>query len=129
MVVIVMRQRLGKFLFAVARSSIGGLIVGWAFAHLSFAIPVQRIRETDKLIAFYHPKPSHPVHILIVPKKAIRSMQDISDQDSTFLVELFQVVKSIVAELALEARGYRVIVNGGEYQDVAQLHFHLISED
>ena len=44
---------------SLARSTLGGLIIGWMFAHLSFAIPVKRLRETDTLLAFYHPVP-HP---------------------------------------------------------------------
>jgi len=95
---------------------------------MSFAIPVNRLRETERLLAFYHPQPSYPLHILIVPKKAIPSVMHVTGADAGFMVDLMQTVQSLVSELQLEARGYRLIVNGGEYQDVPQLHFHLISE-
>lgn len=95
---------------------------------MSFAIPVNRLRETERLLAFYHPQPSYPLHILIVPKKAIPSVMHVREADGSFMVDLMQTVQSLVSELQLEARGYRLIVNGGEYQDVPQLHFHLISE-
>jgi histidine triad (HIT) family protein len=98
------------------------------FAHMSFAIPVHRLRETATLMAFEHPKPSYPLHILIVPKKAIASMMKITDADAPFLADVFQTVQSLVAEYQLEARGYRLICNGGENQDVPLLHFHLVSE-
>ncbi len=88
---------------------------------------MQRLRETSNLIAFYHPRPSYPLHILLVPKKALASLTDLAPQDAEFLAELFQTVQSIVAEFQLEQTGYRLVVNGGKYQDVAQLHFHLIS--
>ena len=114
-------------LISLARSTLGGLLLGWIFAHMSFAIPVKRLRETDTLLAFYHPKPSYPVHILLVPKRAIRSLMDLSVNDMDFYADLVQTVQSLVSELGLEARGYRLVVNGGEYQDVGQLHFHLIS--
>ena len=113
---------------SLARSTLGGLIIGWMFAHLSFAIPVKRLRETDTLLAFYHPKPSYPVHILLVPKRAIGSLMELSSNDMDFYADLIQTVQSLVAEFNLEALGYRVVVNGGEYQEVGQLHFHLICE-
>jgi histidine triad (HIT) family protein len=113
---------------SLARSTLGGLMLGWMFAHMSFAIPVKRLRETDTLLAFCHPKPSYPVHILLVPKRAIGSLMELSSNDMDFYADLVQTVQSLVAELDLEACGYRLVVNGGEYQEVGQLHFHLISE-
>ena len=121
-------MNLQRLLFRVARSRAAGLFIGWVFAHMSFAIPVQRLRETSTLMAFQHPKPIYPVHILIVPKKAIASMMAITPADAPFLTDVFQTVQSLVAEYQLEARGYRLICNGGPNQDVPQLHFHLISE-
>ncbi len=117
-----------RLLFRIARSPIGRLIVGWIFTHMSFVIPVQRLQETKTLVAFHHPKPSYPLHILLVPKKAIGSLTDLTQADCDFVAELFQTVRSLIAELNLEETGYRLIVNGGKYQDVAQLHFHLVSE-
>jgi histidine triad (HIT) family protein len=102
--------------------------IGWIFAHMSFALPVQRLKETKNLIAFYHPKPAYPVHILLVPKKSIASLEELSAQDSDFLIDLIQCVQTLVAELNLSAAGYRLVVNGGEFQDFPQLHFHLIAE-
>lgn len=112
----------------IARSSLGRLIIGWIFAHMSFAIPIHRLRETNSLIAFHHPKPVHPLHILLVPKKAIGSLADIGPTDVDFLMDLFSTVQSLVTELNLQQAGYRLIVNGGKYQDVPQLHFYLISD-
>lgn len=98
------------------------------FARMSFAIPVKRLRETDSLLAFHHPRPSYPLHILLVPKRAVRSLGDLGPQDGDFLNELFQTVQSLVAEYNLEETGYRLIVNGGKYQQIPHLHFHLIVE-
>jgi histidine triad (HIT) family protein len=100
-------------------------VVGWIFAHMSFAIPVRRLYETKTLMAFYHPKPAHPFHVLLVPKKAVLSLQDLDARDTAFLADLYSTVQTIVHEFQLPA--YRLIVNGGEYQDFPQLHFHLIS--
>ena len=101
--------------------------VGWMFAHMSFAIPVKRLRETDTLMAFRHPKPAYPFHVLIVPKKAVASLAELDPADTAFLTDLMSTVQSLVEEFKLPA--YRLIVNGGEFQDFPQLHFHLISSD
>ena len=95
---------------------------------MSFAIPVHRLRETRALIAFYHPRPTYPVHILLVPKQAIINLSELTPADAPFLIDLFQTVQELVRELGLESGGYRLIVNGGKYQDVPQLHFHLVSD-
>jgi histidine triad (HIT) family protein len=100
--------------------------IGWIFENMSFAIPVKRLRETETLLAFHHPKPSYPFHVLLVPKKAVASLKEFDGKDSAFLGDLYATVQSLVEEFHLSA--YRLIVNGGEYQDFPQLHFHLISE-
>lgn len=100
-------------------------LIGWIFAHMSFAIPVKRLRETDTLMAFHHPKPAYPFHVLLVPKKAVASLKELDSTDTSFLSDLYFTVQNIVSEFQLPA--YRLIVNGGEYQDFPQLHFHLIS--
>ena len=67
------------------------------------------------------------MHVLIVPKRACASLMELSAQDARFLADLVETAQSLVRELGLENKGYRLVVNGGEYQDVGQLHFHLIS--
>lgn len=76
-------------------------------------------------MAFYHPRPSYPFHVLLVPKKAVTSLRELDPADAAFLADLYSTVQSLVEEFHLTA--YRLIVNGGEYQDFPQLHFHLIS--
>jgi histidine triad (HIT) family protein len=114
--------------FSLARSRPGGWLVREVFAHMSFVIPVHRLRETPNLLAFYHPSPAYPVHILIVPKRDYRSLLDVPLEDADFQRDLLVTVQSLVRELGLEQTGYRLIINGGAYQDVPALHFHLVSE-
>jgi histidine triad (HIT) family protein len=97
----------------------------WMLDKLPFVLPVKRLRETQHLLAFFHPQPSHPFHVLLLPKSPTRSLADL-DPASPFLSDLVSAVQSLVAEYNLSA--YRLIVNGGEYQEFPQLHFHLISE-
>jgi histidine triad (HIT) family protein len=101
-------------------------LIGWLFTYMSFAIPVKRLRETDTLLAFYHPKPSYPFHVILVPKKEILAFKDLDPNDTAFLRDLYSAVQGLVDEFHLEA--YRLIVNGGEYQDFPHLHFHLVSD-
>jgi histidine triad (HIT) family protein len=77
-------------------------------------------------MAFYHPQPAHPFHVLLVPKKAIVSLKELDAEDSAFLSDLYSTVQHLVEEYGLPA--YRLIVNGGKYQDFPQLHFHLVSD-
>lgn len=105
--------------------------MGLIMEHMSFALPVDRLVETSRLVAFRHPKPAYPVHILIVPKKDVRDLVDLADREagyvSGFSGDLLGCVKKLVQELNLEAVGYRLIVNGGPFQEVPVLHFHLVS--
>lgn len=119
---------MSKFLYRFARSAIGGALLGWIFSNLSFALPIDRLSETETLIAFHHPDPSYTTHILLVPKRKYRSLLDIPSDDIDFMRDLFNTVKTLVQESGLENHGYRLVVNGGDVQDISQLHFHLISD-
>lgn len=80
------------------------------------------------MLAFHHPQPSHPTHILIIPKRSYKSILDVPSSDSSFIHDLLHIVGDLVREFGLEERGYRLVTNGGAYQDVNHLHFHLISD-
>lgn len=121
-------RRLRGLLLWFARTRLAGTLIRLGFAYMSFVIPVHRLRETDTLLAFYHPSPSYPVHILLVPKRAYRTLLDIPSDESGFMCDLLAAVQSLVRELGLDERGYRLITNGGPNQDVPVLHFHLIAE-
>ena len=109
-----------------ANTHAGRVLTRWIFARMNFLLPVDRCYETKTLIAFRHPKPAHPFHVLIVPKKAIQTLAELDLNDSAFLTDIFSTVQALMNEFHLPA--YRLIVNGGEYQDFPQVHFHLISD-
>lgn len=114
-------------LFRLARTRFAGYIIGWIFTHMSWTIPVNCLHETDTLMAFHHPAPGYPVHILIVPKRKRRDLSALDDTDADFTTDLFATVRLLVERFDLNTDGYRLICNGGAYQDVPHLHFHLIS--
>ncbi len=111
----------------IANSKCARAVAGWVFANMTFLIPVRRLCETGSLIAFHHPNPSHAFHVLLVPKKAVASLGELDPSEAAFLSDLVRTVQELVKEFELPA--YRLIVNGGRYQDFPQLHFHLISDD
>jgi histidine triad (HIT) family protein len=117
-----------KLGFYIARSPLGRFLIGWTFAHLSFALPVRRVLETSTLVAFHHPRPSYPVHILIVPKRAILGLASLGMEHSSLLLDVFRMAGALIQELSLEEKGAQLIVNGGAYQLIPQLHFHLVCD-
>jgi histidine triad (HIT) family protein len=117
-----------SLLLSIARSGLARHFIGWVFTHMSFVLPVKRLYETDHVIAFHHPQPSHPVHILLVPKRPFVSLMDLPVGETAFYQDLFAAVQHLVRELDLEQGGYRLVANGGVYQDVPHLHFHLMGD-
>lgn len=117
-----------RLVYKIARHHCSRFWIGMLFNHFHSCLPLHYIRQSENVIAFYHPSPSYPLHILLVPKKAVSGIEAIQTQDDKWLSELYLCVQSIVDELGLSEKGYRLIVNGGKYQEIPQLHFHLISE-
>lgn len=118
-----MKQALFKF----SKTKLGELIVGIAFGKFAGLLPVEKVRETDKVIAFVHPKPHWEHHILIVPKKAIKSLADVQADELSYINEVFTIAQEIVRDNGWQETDYTLITNGGSRQEVAQLHFHLAS--
>jgi histidine triad (HIT) family protein len=116
-----------RFTLYFVRTRLFAFLLPWLLTHMTFALPVNRLHETPTLLAFHHPKPSYPLHILLVPKRDLKSLTELRSADSDFLNELFQTVKMLVERFNLEEHGYRLIANGGRYQEIPHLHFHLIS--
>jgi histidine triad (HIT) family protein len=118
---------LRKILAYASHHGSGQVIILWSIDHMSTFLPIQRLRETEHIIAFHHPEPTYPLHILIIPKQPIKQFMDLSSSDNGLIMEMIQVVQTLVEELNLDHEGYRLIVNGGKYQSLPRLHFHLVS--
>lgn len=89
-------------------------------------VKVNKVKETDNLLAFFHTKPSWNFHIVIVPKSDIESLTKLENKE--ILVEIFDTIKEIIKKYDLESTNFKVINNGGSFQDSKHLHFHLVSE-
>jgi histidine triad (HIT) family protein len=84
------------------------------------------VYETDKSIVVKHPNPSAPIHYVIVPKRDIKSIQDVSEGDEPYIMDAYAVVRELVHRDNLT--DYRVYTNGPGYQEVSYLHFHLTAK-
>ncbi|WP_313346345.1 histidine triad nucleotide-binding protein [Sedimentibacter sp.] len=91
-------------------------------------IPSQCVYENDNVIAFKDLNPQAPVHILVIPKRHITSMNDINTENSNVIAEIFEIINKIAESEGIKESGYRVISNCGDdgCQSVKHLHFHLL---
>lgn len=100
----------------------------WMFVHMNFALPVHRIIDSPDYLAFHHPEPAYPLHILLVPKREISSFSALTDEDDPLILELMHAAQSLVHRYGLADKEYRIIINGGSNQEVPIFHIHLISD-
>lgn len=119
---------LSRWAFRLASPLARWLRIGWIFEHWGSLLPVKRLSETDRLLAFYHPRPAYPLHILIVPKRSIPGLEALSPADNQLLIEVIQMARQLATQLGFNQDGWSLVINAGDYQTISQLHFHLISE-
>ncbi|MFO7581846.1 histidine triad nucleotide-binding protein [Guyparkeria sp.] len=91
-------------------------------------IPADIIFENERVLAFRDINPQAPVHVLVIPKKAIPTVNDIHPEDQELIGELFTVAAQIAAEEGIAKSGYRTVFNCNEDggQEVYHLHLHLM---
>lgn len=115
-----------QWLFWIARSRFAAFFIGNAFAYCTPLMPLQKQVVNKQVIAFRHPVPFWTCHSLIVPKKKIASFLDLSlkqSEDQEIAIAIFHAAQTLAQQMVLT--DYTVLVNGGRYQDVPQLHVHL----
>lgn len=92
-------------------------------------IPADIVHEDDLCLAFRDVSPQAPTHILVIPKKEIRSLNDIDKgQDKEILGHLLVTASEIAKEQGLGEDGYRLVINTNEHggQSVYHLHMHIL---
>lgn len=91
-------------------------------------IPVAPLYEDEEIMAFRDVNPQAPVHVLVIPKKHIANIMEMSDADNDLLSGMYRVVRKLAGELGVAEEGFRLVANtrdnGG--QTVHHLHFHLL---
>ena len=90
-------------------------------------IPSSKVYEDDKILAFRDINPEAKVHVLVIPKEHIPSMDSITEENSAIVSYIFTKIPAIARE-AGALNGYRVVSNCGPdaAQSVPHLHFHIL---
>ncbi|MEA1968831.1 MAG: histidine triad nucleotide-binding protein [Thermodesulfobacteriota bacterium] len=91
-------------------------------------IPSEFLFEDDSFVVFKDINPHAPVHLLIVPKRHIRSINDLTDQDKEIVSQMFILAKDMAKEQGVDQSGYKLLFNveKGGGQVVFHLHLHLM---
>jgi histidine triad (HIT) family protein len=91
-------------------------------------IPADIVYEDEDVLAFNDVNPQAPLHVLIIPKKHIRTLNDVEDGDEALLGKLINVARKIARERNVDDEGYRVVMNcnQGAGQTVFHIHLHLL---
>ena len=91
-------------------------------------IPARIIYEDDRAVAFEDITPQAPVHTLVIPKKHIATILDVTADDHGLVGHLFKVAATITKEKGIAEKGFRLVMNtnsdGG--QTVFHIHLHIL---
>jgi histidine triad (HIT) family protein len=90
-------------------------------------IPAKIAYEDERYIAIHDIQPAAPVHVLVIPKKAIATLNDLSPADGALIGGLFLIAKRLMGEMG--HRDYRTVFNcgAGAQQSVFHLHLHVLA--
>jgi len=91
-------------------------------------IPAKIVYEDDHCLAFEDIHPAAPIHLIVIPKREIASVDDVNATDEIVVGHLFTAMRAIAAKLGIQS-GYRVVTNCGRDagQEVMHLHFHMLA--
>ena len=91
-------------------------------------IPTDFLKQDDQLVVFKDIHPLAPVHLLIVPQKHIRSINDLTEEERPIVSNLIMAAKEMAAQMSVKESGYRLFFNveKGGGQEIFHLHLHLI---
>jgi histidine triad (HIT) family protein len=90
--------------------------------------PADIVYQDERLVSFKDIKPHAPVHILLVPRKHVRSINDLEEEDRGLVAELLFRARRLAEEQGIHDSGYRLVFNveRGGGQVVFHLHLHLM---
>ena len=91
-------------------------------------IPSDKVYEDEKVLAFKDINPEAPVHILVIPKEHIKSVNEVNDENASIVAHIFTIISKIAKEQGIDKDGYRVISNIGDNagQTVHHMNFHIL---
>lgn len=93
-------------------------------------IPAKIVFEDDEVLAFHDVNPQAPVHVLIVPKRAIPRLAEAKEPDQSLVGRLILTAAKVARDLGMSESGYRVVINNGPDggETVPHLHVHLLGK-
>lgn len=93
-------------------------------------IPGDIVYQDDDVLAFNDVNPQAPLHVLIIPKKHIATVNDLSDEDEPVMGQLFSVAKKLAEQHGVSEDGYRLVVNCNQKagQTVFHIHMHMLAD-
>lgn len=91
-------------------------------------IPSKKVFENEYIIAFHDIKPAAPVHVLVVPKVHIESLEALNDENMDIVKKIHTAIQEVAKIMGINSDGYRVIINCGKNggQTVPHLHYHVL---
>ncbi|MDD3498266.1 MAG: histidine triad nucleotide-binding protein [Candidatus Moranbacteria bacterium] len=91
-------------------------------------IPADIIYEDDEVLAFNDIHPLAPMHVLIIPKKHIGSINDLQEDDSELVGKMILIAKKLAKDKGIDKDGYKLLFRTGKHggQEVPHIHLHLI---
>lgn len=91
-------------------------------------IPADIVFENDDILAFRDIRPLAPVHVLIIPKKRIASIDDLEAEDASLMGNMVLVARDIARDLNISEKGYKLLFRVGRDggQEIPHIHLHLI---
>ncbi|MFZ2226615.1 MAG: histidine triad nucleotide-binding protein [Candidatus Moraniibacteriota bacterium] len=91
-------------------------------------LPAVTVYEDNDVLAFKDVRPLAPVHILIIPKKHIESVNELTESDNELIGKLILTAKKIAIDFDISPKGYKLLFRVGEWggQEVPHIHLHLI---
>ncbi|MDD3264432.1 MAG: histidine triad nucleotide-binding protein [Dehalococcoidales bacterium] len=91
-------------------------------------IPCDKVYEDDQIIVFNDIHPQAPVHLLVIPKKHIKSIAVMNEKDVALVGQMVNIATRIAAAAGISAKGFRLVTNSGEEggQVVPHLHWHIL---
>lgn len=119
---------LRKWLFHLAKGPLMGRLVGLGFRYCGRLIPVKRVCMSRDVIAFRHPQPCYTGHLILSPRRPIRSLLHMADAPLyRYLNAVHQTALAIRTAHPEYHDSFTLVANGGRKQEVQQVHFHMFT--
>ena len=92
-------------------------------------VPSTKVYEDDQLYAFRDVNPQAPIHILVIPRKHVATINDLDGDDASLVGKLVLKARDLAREEGIAEKGYRLVMNCNEWagQSVFHVHLHLLS--